>query len=490
MSITFSFLLGLNTHAFLAGILNLPETARLPAMVKKDFVSIYFNKRFLQLVKLDKSRKKVAKHLFVSLPEGIIDTRRVLDVRGLAAILKNAWKKGGFKELSVGIVVPEFATLTKSVTVPELESEELDEAIRWQAQEYLPWTPDQMVLDWKILSETNAITTALVVAIEKTVLQGFVDATSMAGFFPLVVENPAMALVRIADGDDVGKIIVYEHFNEGLLVVARGQKIVASSVLSTFDGDMAVGIGGQLLTNYANEEIAKVVFAGGTGAKKLADEIAQKIQKPVEQITQRIAGLPMDAYQEFLLPLALQLQSTTGPSDPDTVNLLPTDWAKRYDSQKLRGQLWGLLSTVSVLVFGTLIATIGVYFFFTQQIASFTQTTAKSKTSESTQVVKQVADINSLSSKTLKIQQAQLPPQELINLIIGSKPTGITITGYKMKLDVGAVEVIGVAANLQDVINFKSALEANEHIDSVSIPISNFEGETDIDFDLSFSYKK
>lgn len=459
-------------------------------MAKKDFVSIYFNKRFLQLVKVDKARKKVGKHLFVSLPKGIIDARRVVDVRGLAAILKNAWKKAGFKDQSVGIIVPEFATLTKSVSVPKLETDELDEAVRWQAQEYLPWTADQMVLDWKILTKNKDGATALVVAIEKTVLQGFVDATSMAGFFPLVVENPALSLVRIADGDDVGKIIVYEHFNEGLLVVARGQKIIASSVLATFDGDMAASIGTQLLTNYANEDIAKVTYSGGASAKKLADQIAQKIQKPVEQVAQHLTGLPLDAYQEFLLPLALQLRSTAGPSDPDTINLLPTDWAKRYDSQKLRGQLWGLLSTVSVLVFGTLIAIIGGYLFFTQQIASFAQTTAKSQTNETAQIVKQVADINSLSSRTLKIQKAQLPPQEVINLVTQARPAGITITGYKMKLDVGAVEVVGVAANLQDVINFKVALEANEHVTSVSIPISNFEGETDIDFDLSFSYKK
>lgn len=459
-------------------------------MFKKAFVSVFFGQRSLQLVRLDNSGKRVKKHLFVSLPPGVLDARSVLDVRALAAILINAWKKGKFEEKSVGLVLPEFSTFTKNITIPKLKEGELNEAVRWQAQEYLPWGIDDMVVDWKLIAQDEKQLITLAVAIKKDVLQSYVDATSLAGLFPLVVETPSLALTRIADGEEVGKLIVYDHFGDGLLIISNGPKILASSMINTSSSKEALDKSTQILAHYSEISIEKVVYGGTKGAKPVAEQIAKQLGKPVIQIPKTVAGVSDEVFQELLVPIALQQKNPAGPANTETVNLLPDEWASRYRKSKLRTQSWGLATTVSLFVLGMLVATVGVYLFLQQQIGVFdAKIVPATRNTAEAEVIKSVADTNTLAKRTVSIFTATTSPFEVINMVNAAKPVGAQVLGYKLNADTSIVQVVGLANSLQDVIDFKSALEANEHVSNVQIPISNFEGETDIDFNLSFIYK-
>jgi hypothetical protein len=57
-----------------------------------------------------------------------------------------------------------------------------------------------------------------------------------------------------------------------------------------------------------------------------------------------------------------------------------------------------------------------------------------------------------------------------------------------MDLDLGVISLKGMAANRNDLVNFKKNLEANSDIGSVDVPISSFETESNIDFGLAFKY--
>ncbi len=100
-------------------------------MLKRTFVSISFSSPYrVQVLQLNASRKGIKKLAAIDLPEGLIKNFRVTDEEALAQILTQIWKKGGFKEKSVGLVVPESSTLTKILKLPKLRTSELDEAVR------------------------------------------------------------------------------------------------------------------------------------------------------------------------------------------------------------------------------------------------------------------------------------------------------------------------------------------------------------------------
>jgi hypothetical protein len=59
-----------------------------------------------------------------------------------------------------------------------------------------------------------------------------------------------------------------------------------------------------------------------------------------------------------------------------------------------------------------------------------------------------------------------------------------------MDFQKGSMVLNGVSVDRTSLINFEKNLEAVPEITQVTIPISSFEKETDLEFQLSFQYTK
>jgi len=101
---------------------------------------------------------------------------------------------------------------------------------------------------------------------------------------------------------------------------------------------------------------------------------------------------------------------------------------------------------------------------------------------------KMAKDINALSESILAIQKVSVVPQEVINVVGMSEPEGISMQGLTLDFDKGEIHVSGVANNRSTLVTFKQNLEKNDTIGSVIVPISNFEAETNLNFELSALY--
>ena len=105
------------------------------------------------------------------------------------------------------------------------------------------------------------------------------------------------------------------------------------------------------------------------------------------------------------------------------------------------------------------------------------------------EAVSNIKTINKISEKILAIKKISVLPQKILNTIDMSKPQGIAISGYNLDLDRGEVSLTGISVDRASLINFKQKLETNTDYTSVTIPISSFEKEINLEFTLSFLYK-
>src|SRR3990170_5345127 len=243
-------------------------------MTKKSFVSLSFcSQKKLQVLQLDAKKKKVLKATTIEIPVGLIENFRVVDEVALAKILKGTWKKIGLKEKSVAIVVPELSTFTKILSLPKLEFSELDEAVRWQIVDFLPRKAKEIVVDWKIIEETDAGTQALVVSIAKDILQGYVRSAGLAGLFPLAVETPSLSIARIAGSQDKGRLIFYENFGLVHLMIAQGEKIIGSSVVDASEAEEVVRVSQRMLRHYTEVSVDEIVIGGPQINKNLINNL-------------------------------------------------------------------------------------------------------------------------------------------------------------------------------------------------------------------------
>src|SRR4030042_2206507 len=164
-------------------------------MFKKSFISLYILPGKLVLLQLSSDKKKVIRHILLDTPEGIIENYKIIDINSLSQILAGIWRKYHIDEKTVGIILPEFSTYTKFFKIPKVDFSELNEAVNWQAQEYLPAQLTELIMDWKIVEKTDSGYEILIVATRKDILLGYVESVVKAGLFPLAVEIPSICLV-------------------------------------------------------------------------------------------------------------------------------------------------------------------------------------------------------------------------------------------------------------------------------------------------------
>jgi hypothetical protein len=456
-------------------------------MAGKSFVSIYFSPTKLQVVKLASSKKRVEKYASVDLPQGLVMGYGAADPKALSEIIKKTFSSLGIREKSVGLVVPEFSSFIKSIKLPKLGQADLDEAVDWQAQDFLPSPSSEMVMDWKIVRESPHEYQILAVAMKKEVLAGFVDAVEAAGLLPLVVETPSLSLSRLSDPHS-GKLIVYVNFGEAIIVVAEGAKILGSSIVSLSEGADVAATALAATRHYKDTAVEKVFVGGSEATSQLMEKLAKDLGKPVEPIKLAVSGLPAQEIQKYLIPYSLQLTSTAAPEEETTINLLPPKWVRKYLNKKLKLQILSLLIISSFFIWSSLGVTAALYFYLNNQEKLLSANPAVSSVNVPPELSQRVTEANKVITTSKSIILASKYPQDILNPIFAARPQEVTLSDYKIDLETGKVTLAGIAANREALLTFKENLEKNADFSLVQVPVSSFEAETDLEFIVNFIY--
>jgi type IV pilus assembly protein PilM len=134
------------------------------------------------------------------LQPGLFHDGEVVDVDGLAEQLKVFFSD---RKLShrIRLGVANQRVVVRVLELPAIESsDELEAAVRFQAQEELPMPLDQAALDHRVLErftrEGGTYIRVLVVAVRRETVEQLLAATRKAGLSPEVVDLSAFAIVR------------------------------------------------------------------------------------------------------------------------------------------------------------------------------------------------------------------------------------------------------------------------------------------------------
>lgn len=459
-------------------------------MAKKPFVSISFTPEKIQVLEMNSQKTRIKKFSSIDLPVGLINKYKVTDSDSLAKIIKGIWSKLGFKEKTVGLIVPEFSTYTKLLDIENLKLSDLDEAVRWQILDFLPGNQESMVLDWKIVSKGENKLTVLVVAIEKNILEGYVNSVEKAGVYPLAVETPSITISRLVK-EDGENLIFYKISNgEAILVLADGEKILGSSVVSMDDTDEVVNSAKRIVSHYPDSKLEKILVGGSNISQQLLESLEKEFGKKAQALTFNIDGIKDDSIQDYLIPLSLQIEELSEPSDMYSINLLPLALVNKYESARSKNKVWSTTLTITLFTWTTFLLALGVYLLLSQQTTdAMNQSTKRdSLQQQKQQAINDINSINSISDKVLSIKNVTYYPHVLLKEINNALLPGITLSGYKFDLDKGNVKLTGISVDRPTLIKFKQNLESNSDIGSISIPISNLATETNLDFEVDYQY--
>jgi type IV pilus assembly protein PilM len=271
------------------------------AQVMKKAVGLDIGTSSVKIVELSKSEDKIVLEKFgveeiapqASEGEGAEENNN----KALVEAVSKVKEKSGIKETDVIAAVSGQSVIVRYIDLPKMTEEELKSTIRYEAEQYIPFNIDDVMLDYQVLQETSEgekKMNVLLVAAKKDLVENKIRIIEKAGFSPILIDVDSFALINAfeATQKDVNKEDVVALVNIGAQITNIN---VIKGGISYFTRD--VSLAGNNITEY----IVKNKNVAPEEAEKIKRDASAKIEdKNLKGLLDDLAGeiqLSFDYYE-------------------------------------------------------------------------------------------------------------------------------------------------------------------------------------------------
>ena len=129
-------------------------------------------------------------------PETIVDGV-IMDSGTVISAIQQIFTENQIKTKDVVVAVSGHSVIVKKVRITKMKPEELEEAIPFEAEQYVPYAIEDVNLDFQVLGNTDPAAPdmdVLLVAVKKDIINDYLSIISTAGLNAVVVDVDAFAL--------------------------------------------------------------------------------------------------------------------------------------------------------------------------------------------------------------------------------------------------------------------------------------------------------
>jgi type IV pilus assembly protein PilM len=251
----------------------------------------------------DGSTDFVSSFASVPLPVGSLRDGEIQKKEQVLAAIKKALEIAApspVKTKKVICSLPETKAFLRVISIPQMNEEELQEAVKWEMEANIPMPIEQVYYDWQVIpqdlfAEKNKIN-LLVVAVSNVVVDQTLEILELAGLEPVGLEIESIAQAR--------SLLLEKNDKATVLIVDIGDRRTSFSV--TKGGvpcfTSSIPLCGQSFTdviskgmNISFEEAEKIKFTYGIGSDFKNDALF-KFTKPILENFQQEIERSIDFY--------------------------------------------------------------------------------------------------------------------------------------------------------------------------------------------------
>ena len=184
----------------------------------------------VKVVQLQRSRDRyrlVAFGIAPIHPETIVDGA-IMDAPAISNAIRQIYAENKISVKEVAVSVSGHSVIVKKITVPQMKKAELREGIAWEAEQHIPYSIEDVNLDFQILGGTGqgeGEMDVLLVAVKKDTVNEYLAVISAAGLRAAVVDVDAFALENAIEmSHDI-------QINEVVALVNIGAAVTTINVL-------------------------------------------------------------------------------------------------------------------------------------------------------------------------------------------------------------------------------------------------------------------
>ncbi|MDB5185952.1 MAG: Pilus assembly protein PilM [Candidatus Saccharibacteria bacterium] len=215
----------------------------------------------------------------------------VVDPEAIAKVAHELFDKhliGDITTRRAVVAIPTGRTFTRSITLPRLNTKELAEAVRLEAEQYIPVPIEDLYMDYATVRQSDTETDILAVAVPKKVVDSYMQLTKLLGIEPVAFETSISAACRLfvqAEQSDVPSILIDFGSVSSDITIYDKALIVTGTVPG--GGDSFTNLIAQKL-GVTKQEAHIIKTKYGLGVSKKQKEIQESLDPLLDQLAKEI----------------------------------------------------------------------------------------------------------------------------------------------------------------------------------------------------------
>lgn len=120
----------------------------------------------------------------------------IIDLNHVSDVISRIWSEQQMKSANVATAISGHAVIVKKILLPQMSSEELDEQIQWEAEQYIPFDINDVNLYHEVVGTDpqSGQMEVMLVACKRDKIAQFTQVISQSGKQPVIVDVDAFAL--------------------------------------------------------------------------------------------------------------------------------------------------------------------------------------------------------------------------------------------------------------------------------------------------------
>lgn len=201
-------------------------------------------------------------------PPGVIQEGSITEPGALTDLIKEMLAEMRTRKRYVVTAASNLAVITRTLQVPKMPIKQMEEAVRWEAERYIPFPIDEVVLDYAPLDPLEAIPEGeqmdvVVGAARQETVASLVEALKASELEPLVIDVKPFAGLRtltnrlVATDREPITLFLEIGAESSALVLTRGERLLLNRVINLSGKDFTTAIAKAFNLDLMDAEEAK-----------------------------------------------------------------------------------------------------------------------------------------------------------------------------------------------------------------------------------------
>ncbi len=226
-----------------------------------------------------------------SFDPSIIKDGVIVDIPAMAKAAFELIDKKVIGEITTKRVVmsiPALRTFNRIIKLPRLSNKELNEAIRMEADQYIPVPVDDLYMDYTVMTRTDKEIELLAVAVPKKVVDSYMALAEVLGLEVVATEATIASTARLfvhTDISDVPTVLIdFGSISSDITIFDKG--IIVTGTVSGGGDNFTDLIADKLKMSRQEAQVIKAKY--GLSYSKKQKDITEALKPTLEQILKEI----------------------------------------------------------------------------------------------------------------------------------------------------------------------------------------------------------